>query len=686
MVHFFPLIRGLRAKDSFLTLALLSLLLFGSTWTARAQTLPGPGNALSFNGFNSYVNCGPNNRGITQQVTVEAWIKTSSSDYQWIVGKYFNSNLEEKGYHLVISGGTAYFNGRVGAGQYMSSGSSITRINDGRWHHLAGVCNFSTWQIYVDGVLEGSANYSVAQSDLTTSTSLVIGCYDVQSGQYFNGEIDEVRVWRTARTTTDIRDNMCRKFAAAPAALVAYYRFDQSSGSLAADNGAVPTAGSLISLPGAWRLSGAPLGDASANLYQSTWPAGSRAALAASTGDSAVASVMSNQIRGIHLYAVNSAPTIAPAAPAAASYFGVFTVGNAPTLGNYQLRLRPVGGPACRNAAIRPSNEMPWVQPSQQPATATSLLVPNGVYRGEHILIGGAALPASITGDSTLCAGASTQLTVASAGIFTVRWNTGATTAILPNAGPGTYTATVTFASGCSQVLRRMVRATAVPSLAISGDSVLCPGTSTSLTAGATGATAYRWSTGAVTATVAVSQPGTYTVTATYGAGCTVSTRRVVRVSTASLPPAFTLGADTTLCEGDRLLLRGPTGSALRYQWSDGSTGPQLTVVAAGRYTLRVLTACGEQSASRTVAVASCLKIPNIVTANADRQNDRFAVQGLKGDGWALDVYNRWGRPVFQSVNYRNDWGADAAPGLYYVLLRRPGTGYSYKGWLEVVR
>ena len=49
-------------------------------------------------------------------------------------------------------------------------------------------------------------------------------------------------------------------------------------------------------------------------------------------------------------------------------------------------------------------------------------------------------------------------------------------------------------------------------------------------------------------------------------------------------------------------------------------------------------------------------------------------------------MFNRWGRSVFQTANYHNDWGADAAPGLYYVLLRRPATGYQYKGWVEVLR
>lgn len=127
-------------------------------------------------------------------------------------------------------------------------------------------------------------------------------------------------------------------------------------------------------------------------------------------------------------------------------------------------------------------------------------------------------------------------------------------------------------------------------------------------------------------------------------------------------------------------------GPGLRYAWSDGSAGQQLQVQAAGHYTLRVPGDCGEQRASRAVAVQTCVEVPDIVTANADSNNDRFAVKGLSGPGWQLDVHTRWGQRVLHTGNYANDWGADAAPGPYYVLLQRPATGYHYEGWVEVVR
>jgi hypothetical protein len=79
------------------------------------------------------------------------------------------------------------------------------------------------------------------------------------------------------------------------------------------------------------------------------------------------------------------------------------------------------------------------------------------------------------------------------------------------------------------------------------------------------------------------------------------------------------------------------------------------------------------------------LVIPNIITLNDDRLNDRFRIAGLTGV-WTLQVYNRWGDQVFSTDSYGNDWGGEAAAGVYYYLLRQPATAATYTGWLEVTR
>ncbi|UOQ99669.1 gliding motility-associated C-terminal domain-containing protein [Hymenobacter sp. 5317J-9] len=232
------------------------------------------------------------------------------------------------------------------------------------------------------------------------------------------------------------------------------------------------------------------------------------------------------------------------------------------------------------------------------------------------------------------------------------------------------------------------VAAPVAPPVTISGDSVLCPGRSVTLVAAASPApTAYRWNTGATTASITVAQAGLYSVTATFSTGLS-STRQFRVLANAAPPvPSFTLGADTTLCEGAALVLRapGPASSGLSYRWSDGSSGPTLLVQQPGTYSLEISSACETRTARRTVTAASCLLIPTIITPNGDQQNEHFVVKGMGAAAWSLDVYNRWGRKVYTTAKYSNDWGSGAAPGMYYYVLRLAASARVYKGWFEVV-
>ncbi|QKG59233.1 gliding motility-associated C-terminal domain-containing protein (plasmid) [Hymenobacter sp. BRD128] len=289
-----------------------------------------------------------------------------------------------------------------------------------------------------------------------------------------------------------------------------------------------------------------------------------------------------------------------------------------------------------------------------------------------------------LLGDTQLCGlGSSVVLTALAPGATGLRWNTGATTASLPVTQAGTYSVVATFASGCSLTTSQVISRSA---LTLRGDTVLCAGNSATLTAMLTTPATYLWSTGATTPTIAVTQPGMYTVTArsTLPPFCTSTGQ--LRVKQAVPLPAFSLGADTTVCDYQALQLRAPslTTPVATYRWSDGSTGASLRVTQPGLYTLQVSTPCETRSASRRISYRSCLLIPNIITPNGDHANDVFVVQGLAPGAWELVLYDRWGRQVFETTAYQHDWGTTAPAGLYYYLLRQADT--TYKGWLEVVK
>ena len=290
-----------------------------------------------------------------------------------------------------------------------------------------------------------------------------------------------------------------------------------------------------------------------------------------------------------------------------------------------------------------------------------------------------------IVGDSLLCNGGQTVLRATSpAPVLSYRWSTGATTQSITVTQPGNYTVTATFSGGGTSSDQHPVTAI-VPSVQITGDSLLCTGQALNPTAAAPGTRSLRWSTGATTASISVSQTGTYSVTATYGTGCQSTRQRQVR---AGLPaPVFLLGADTTACDGATVLLRAPAPpTGVRYRWSDGSAGNTLLVSRAGTYTLQVSTSCESRTVSRQVSYQSCLLIPNVVTANGDSYNDRFKVRGLTLGTWELRVYDRWGKMVFETTAYQNDWGDQAVAGVYFYQLRLPNGSASYKGWVEVLR
>ncbi|WP_165822038.1 gliding motility-associated C-terminal domain-containing protein [Hymenobacter edaphi] len=304
-------------------------------------------------------------------------------------------------------------------------------------------------------------------------------------------------------------------------------------------------------------------------------------------------------------------------------------------------------------------------------ATATTTLAANAV---------------SIGGRQQLCPGQSTPLTATATGspVTSYLWNTGATTATLLVGTTGTYSVTATFADGCRRTATHTVSPPVASVASVSGDTLLCPGAALQLTAQHPDALGYLWSTGATTPAISVSRPGLYAVRLTYAGGCT--SRDSLLVQPAPLVPAFTLGPDTTLCLEQPLRLRAPAlrGPGLRYHWSDGTTGPTLTVAEPGTYALTVTGFCDTRTVTRHVRYQSCLFLPNVITPDGDGQNDRFVINGLTRGPWQLELYNRWGRQVYRTADYRHDWGADAPPGVYYYLLRQGAT--SYKGRLEVVR
>lgn len=201
-------------KGLFLLTALLSVTLYGQ-------------NALNFDGVDDYVSTTSPGVAGNAARTVEAWIRTTAitaGNQKVIVdwgsmtnGTRFTMNLLQNNSLRLEVGGNGI--------------TCTTAVNDGFWHHVAVVYDpaVSTNQIklYIDGALNMQGNLTVSVNT-SSITPVLIGRRN-DGVNYFDGDIDEVRIWSTVRTASEISTNRTTEFCGTEPGLVAYYKFNQGT-------------------------------------------------------------------------------------------------------------------------------------------------------------------------------------------------------------------------------------------------------------------------------------------------------------------------------------------------------------------------------------------------------------------------------------------------------------------------
>ena len=230
-----------------------------------------PGNALSFNGTSSSVNCGAGaTLDLTGALTIEAWIKpTSANSLRTIVG-HKNGGSANGGYGFFVN----TFNNTDAKLQFETKSAAITTsaaaITWGVWQHVAVSWNGTVAHIYVNGIEQA------VTGNVNLTSSAVNGFLGSLSdgGYYYSGSMDEVRIWNVARTQADIQDAMHHVLTGSETGLKAYYQFDQSSGTTLPDLTANANTGTLVNSP-AWVASTFPCANtiASRNNLRGVWDA-----------------------------------------------------------------------------------------------------------------------------------------------------------------------------------------------------------------------------------------------------------------------------------------------------------------------------------------------------------------------------------------------------------------------------
>lgn len=182
-------------------------------------------------------------------------------------------------------------------------------------------------------------------------------------------------------------------------------------------------------------------------------------------------------------------------------------------------------------------------------------------------------LSASISGESSICSGKNTTLTVTGSGTYL--WSTGqvSTSISVSPASTSTYGVTVTNASGCTGSASHEITVLSTPNASISGLNIVCEGQSTNLTA--SGGNSYFWNTGSSSTSITISPNSTttYTVTVTGASGCTNTASLLVTVIS-NIP--VSISGESTICSGNSTTLTA-TGEG-NYLWSTGQTTASINV------------------------------------------------------------------------------------------------------------
>ncbi|HSY49453.1 MAG TPA: hypothetical protein VLC46_11620 [Thermoanaerobaculia bacterium] len=224
-------------------------------------------------------------------------------------------------------------------------------------------------------------------------------------------------------------------------------------------------------------------------------------------------------------------------------------------------------------------------------------------------------------GPTTFCVGGSVTLTASPAASY--RWSNGQTTSSITMSSSasfsGSYTVTVTNASGCSATSSPMtVAAISGPTAGIStyGPTTFCAGSSVTFVLTLPGGTSVLWSTGATTPSITVSSSGSYSAIITDANGCSATITTDPVTVEANPTPSITAGGPTTFCAGGSVMLTASSGAS--YLWSTGATTQAITANASGNYRVTVTNAngCGATS-SPTAVTVNALPTPTITAGGS---------------------------------------------------------------------
>jgi PKD repeat protein len=197
-------------------------------------------NAVQFDGTDDHIDCGSRSSlRVNSNFTIEAWVKPAAETgfpFSYLTKTATAAN----GY------GIGYVNGKL---RFIIQPTNllISAIDNmpgatvplNEWSHIACSYDGKDAKIYVNGALVESQTLASSTTSLTWSTNpaaIYIGkCTNYDGSLFFQGGVDDVRIWKTTRTAAEINANKDMKLLGTEANLAAYWKLDEGAGLTAGD-------------------------------------------------------------------------------------------------------------------------------------------------------------------------------------------------------------------------------------------------------------------------------------------------------------------------------------------------------------------------------------------------------------------------------------------------------------------
>lgn len=328
----------------------------------------------------------------------------------------------------------------------------------------------------------------------------------------------------------------------------------------------------------------------------------------------------------------------------------------------------------------------------------------------------------SIAASATaVCEGSAVTLTaIANGAVSNYNWQpgnaAGAGITVTP-AATTRYVVTAQDAFGCRLSDAVVVAVIPMPVAAFSADVTIgCPDLPVTFTNQSQNADSWLWRFGDTVLSSARSPvhnytaAGSYTVTLVAGTQgrCFDTLVKTALINVQPLPVArFTtlpgLNAPLELSEAlFSFTNQSVNGAVYAWDFGDGTVStaaaPSHRYALPGSYRVTLVVTngigCTDSTSQAWLKVVpdAVLRIPNAFSPNGDGVNDRWEIPGLAATpGCQVQVFNRWGQSVFESIGYGQPWdgtwhGQLLPVGTYYYVIKAKQKDKPYAGWVALLR